>query len=146
MSDGTSLDISGMDEILSTIEYMGIEGKRVEGKALKKAANLINEEIKANAPTSAVPRQPKEKTQLWRTGKHAKTLLKISGVKSKNGQKFVLAGLQKNDNSKAFYLKFYEFGSSKTPANHFMSRAYQTKKDEAKEAIKEELRKALNLK
>ena len=145
MSDGASLDILGMDEILSRVEYMGHEGDRAINKCLKKGGKIFLEEIKSRAPTSRSPRQPKKKTQLWRTGKHAKDILKIGGIKKANGNKFLLVGIQKNDNSKAFYLKFKEFGSSKEAAKPFMAPAYESKKDEVKEAIKEELKIALKL-
>lgn len=81
------MELEGMDSLISKIENMGKAGTRVENKALKKAGNLINEEIKANAPTSSSPRQPKGKTQMWRTGKHAKKLLKVSNIKSKKRKK-----------------------------------------------------------
>lgn len=139
------MELEGMDSLIRKLDDMGKAGTKLQNSALKKAGEVINEEIKANAPTSSTPRQPKPKTQLWRTGKHAKELLKVSGVKSKKELKYVDVGLQKGDTSKAFYLKFYEFGSSKTPATHFMSRAYESKKQEAQEIIKEELKNALKL-
>lgn len=139
------MQLEGMDSLLRKLEDMGKAGTRIENKALKKAGEVINNEIKANAPTSSSPRQPRPKKNLWRTGKHAKELLKVSGVKSKNGIKYVDVGLQKGDTSKAFYLKLYEFGSSKTPETHFMGRAYESKKDEAKEIIKQEIKNALGL-
>ncbi|RXI58985.1 HK97-gp10 family putative phage morphogenesis protein [Clostridium tetani] len=139
------MELEGIEQLIKKVEGMGKAGARAENKALKKAGELINEEIKARAPTSVSPRQPKGKTQMWRTGKHAKELLKVSGIRSKNERKYVLAGLQRGDNSKAFYLKFKEFGSSKESAQPFMAPAYESKKEEAKEVIKQELRKALGL-
>ncbi|MCD3351264.1 hypothetical protein G8V03_09725 [Clostridium botulinum D/C] len=139
------MQLEGIDSLIHKLEDMGKAGAKVQNSALKKAGEVINEEIKANAPTSSSPRPPRGKTQMWRTGKHAKELLKVSGVKSKNGIKHVDVGLQKGDTSKAFYLKFYEFGSSKTPATHFMGKAYESKKEEAKEVIKQEIKNALGL-
>jgi len=127
------MELEGMEQIMKRVEEMGKAGERAENKALKEAGNLINEEIKDRAPTSSSPRQPKGKTQMWRTGQHAKELLKVSGVRSKNGMKY------------AFYLKFKEFGSSKEAAHPFMGPAYESKKEEAKEVMKEELRKELGL-
>lgn len=140
------MELNGIDQLLSRADTMGRKGDSLQNKALKRAANVINDEIVANAPTSTMPRQPKPKTQMWRSGGHAKNLLKVSGIRSKGGEKFILAGIQKSDNSKAFYLKFKEFGSSKESAKPFMAPAYEAKKQEAIEVIKEELKKGLGLK
>lgn len=119
-----------MDNLIRRIEEMGKAGVRVENKALKKAGELIVEEAKNDVNV--------------KTGK-LKEGLKVSGVRKKNGNKFVLAGIQKGDNSKIFYGKFLEFGTSKMKAQPFMGPAYESKKEEAKEVIKQELRNALNL-
>lgn len=119
-----------MDNLIRKIEDMGKAGTRIENKALKKAGELIVEEAKNNVP--------------FRKGK-LKEGLKVSGVRKKNGNKFVLAGIQKGDNSKIFYGKFLEFGTSKMKARPFMGPAYESKKEEAKEVIKDELRKGLGL-
>ncbi|APH24629.1 HK97-gp10 family putative phage morphogenesis protein [Clostridium botulinum] len=125
-----SMELDGMDNLIRKIEDIGKAGTRIENKALKKAGELIVEEAKNNVP--------------FRKGK-LKEGLKVSGVRKKNGNKFVLAGIQKGDNSKIFYGKFLEFGTSKMKARPFMGPAYESKKEEAKEVIKEELRKGLGL-
>ncbi|KIN79924.1 HK97-gp10 family putative phage morphogenesis protein [Clostridium botulinum] len=126
-----SMELDGMDSLIRRIEEMGKAGTRIENKALKKAGELIVEEAKNNVPV---------KTEKLKKG------LKVSGVRKKNGNKFVLAGIQKGDNSKIFYGKFLEFGTSKMKARPFMGPAYESKKEEAKEIIKQELKNALNLK
>ena len=125
-----SMELDGMDSLIRRIEEMGKAGVRVENKALKKAGELIVEEAKSNV---------KVRTEKLKKG------LKVSGVRKKNGNKFVLAGIQKGDNSKIFYGKFLEFGTSKMKAQPFMGPAYECKKNEAKEVIKDELRKGLGL-
>lgn len=125
-----SMELEGMDNLIRKIEDMGKAGTRIENAALKKAGELIMEEAKNNVP--------------FRKGK-LKEGLKVSGVRKKGGNKFVLAGIQKGDNSKIFYGKFLEFGTSKMKARPFMGPAYESKKEEAKEAIKDELRRGLGL-
>ncbi|EPY2286133.1 HK97-gp10 family putative phage morphogenesis protein [Clostridium sporogenes] len=125
-----SMELDGMDNLIRKIEEMGKAGVKVENAALKKAGELIVEEAKNNVPV---------KTEKLKKG------LKVSGVHKKGGNKFVLAGIQKGDNSKIFYGKFLEFGTSKMKARPFMAPAYESKKEEAKEIIKQELRNALNL-
>nr|WP_208461157.1 HK97-gp10 family putative phage morphogenesis protein [Clostridium botulinum] len=124
------MELDGLDELIRKVQDMGRAGTMIENRALKKAGELIVEEAKNNVP--------------FRKGK-LKEGLKVSGVRKKNGNKFVLAGIQKGDNSKIFYGKFLEFGTSKMKARPFMGPAYESKKEEAKEVIKEELRKGLGL-
>ncbi|EPZ8710770.1 HK97 gp10 family phage protein [Clostridium botulinum] len=125
-----SMELDGMDNLIRKIEDMGKAGTRIENKALKKAGELIVEEAKNSVSV---------KTEKLKKG------LKVSGVRKKGGNKFVLAGIQKGDNSKIFYGKFLEFGTSKMKARPFMGPAYESKKEEAKEVIKDELRKGLGL-
>ncbi|HDK7182949.1 TPA: HK97 gp10 family phage protein [Clostridium botulinum] len=125
-----SMELGGMDELIRKIEDIGKAGTRIENAALKKAGELIVEEAKNNVPV---------KTEKLKKG------LKVSGVHKKNGNKFVLAGIQKGDNSRIFYGKFLEFGTSKMKAQPFMGQAYESKKEEAKEIIKQELKNALGL-
>lgn len=125
------MQLEGMDDLLRKIEDLGRQGSKVENKALKRAGKVILEEAKNNVPV---------KTEKLKKG------LKLSGIKNKNGSKYVLVGIQKSDNSEVFYGKFLEFGTSKMAARPFMGPAYESKKEEAKEIIKEELKIALNLK
>ncbi|APF27067.1 bacteriophage HK97-gp10, tail-component family protein [Clostridium sporogenes] len=125
-----SMELDGLDELIRKVQDMGKAGVRVENAALKKAGELIVEEAKNNVPV---------KTEKLKKG------LKVSGVRKKGGNKFVLAGIQKGDNSKIFYGKFLEFGTSKMKARPFMGPAYESKKEEAKEVIKDELRRGLGL-
>nr|WP_207728666.1 HK97-gp10 family putative phage morphogenesis protein [Clostridium botulinum] len=126
------MELEGMDNLIIKIEDMGKAGTRIENKALKKAGEVILEEAKI---TSVF----KDRSGDLREG------LKVSGVRKKGGNKFVLVGIQKGDNSKIFYGKFLEFGTSKMKARPFMGPAYESKKEEAKEVIKNELRKGLGL-
>lgn len=119
-----------MEQLIRKIEDMGKAGARVENEALKKAGEVILNEAKNNAPQ--------------KTGK-LKEGLKVSSVRKKNDNKYVLVGIQKGDNSNIFYGKFLEFGTSKMPAKPFMAPAYESKKEEVKEIIKEELRRGLGL-
>ncbi|AWZ48454.1 hypothetical protein C3495_06325 [Clostridiaceae bacterium 14S0207] len=124
------MELEGMDSLISKIENMGKVGTKIENNALKKAGQIIVDEAKNNVSV--------------RTG-NLKEGLKVSGVRKKGGKKFVLAGIQKGDNSKIFYGKFLEFGTSKMSARPFMVPAYESKKEEAKEIIKQEIKKALGV-
>lgn len=139
----------GFDAILSKIESMGKTGDKLLNEAVKAGGNVILQD--------ALPRVSK------RSGK-LKDGLKVSGVKKKSGTKYVLVGITKEDNTEIFYGKFLEFGASahKIPikkgkkkgrvVNHpgtsskpFLAPAYESKKDEAKNVMKEILKRGLGL-
>lgn len=128
----SSMELEGMDELIKKIDEMGRKGTRIESQALKKAGEVIADEFKR---TSAF----QDKTGKLREG------LKVSGIRSSKGVKHVLVGIQKGDNSKVFYGKFLEYGTSKMSAKPFMGPAYESKKKEAEQIIKDEIRKGLNI-
>ncbi len=120
--------LEGIDELIAKLNAMGANLSTLSNKALKAGADPIFAEMVANVPV--------------RTGK-AKAELKIGKVKIKSGIKYVLIGLDKSDNSKAFYLKFSEFGTSKMPAKPFMGPAYEQRKKQSLENIKQVLKGGL---
>lgn len=130
----SSMELDGLDNIVSRIESMGKAGSKLEGTALKLAGNIMLEEAKNNL----------ESNSNVRTGK-LRDNLEVSGVKRKGNKKYVMIGIQKGDNSNIFYGKFLEWGTSKMSANPFLGPAFVSKKSEAKELIMNELRRGLGL-
>ncbi len=130
----SSIELDGMERIISRIEAMGKAGVRVENNALKVSAQLIVDEAKNNL----------KRNGMIRTG-NLIAGLKVSGIKRKGNKKYIQAGIQKGDNSKIFYGKFHEYGTSKMAARPFLVPAYESKKDEAKQIIMNELRRGLGL-
>jgi len=124
------LEVQGMQALIDRVNALGKQGKKVENKALLKAAEPILADAISNAPE--------------RTGR-GKELLKISRPKSKGGSKYVLIGLDKRDISEAFYMKFSEWGTSRQPAKPFLGPAYENNKSKAIDIIKAEFRKGLGL-
>lgn len=129
-----SVEMQGMDEILKKIEDLGKAGKKIQTNALKEGGNIILEESKKNL----------ERNNNVRTG-NLRDGLKVSGLKRKGGTQYVNVGVQKNDNSKIFYGKFIEWGTSKMASSPFLGTAFQSKKIEAARAIIGRLKKELNL-
>ena len=126
----TGIDFSCIDDLQKKLQVMGRKGSKLENEALLAGAEIINKEIVNRAPE--------------KTGK-SKKYLKISKPKREKGIKVVKIGVNKSDNSEAFYLKFYEYGTSKQPARPFMRPAYERKRKEALEKTKEIIRKGLGL-
>lgn len=119
--------LEGMDELVKAVEGLGQKGSRIENEALRKAGEYLAEEMKKEAPV--------------RTGE-LKVSIEVSNVKTKQGQKYVEVGPNKETNWRA---KFIEFGTVKMRANPFMSRAYERSKDEIQEIIKRKLKEGLGL-
>ena len=120
------MKIDGMENLLAEIEKLGQKGSRIENKALREAGDVVKESIKKEVPV--------------RTGK-LKQSITASRVKTKDGVKRVEVGPDKD----GYYGKFVEFGTVKMKANPFMSRGYETSKEEAMEAIEKNLKEGLGL-
>lgn len=117
----------GMDELIKAVEALGQKGSRIENVALREAGTYLAEEMKKEAPV--------------RTGE-LRDSIEVSNVKTKQGQKYVEVGPNKDTNWRA---KFIEFGTIHIRPNPFMSRAYEKNKDKVQEIIAQKLREGLGL-
>lgn len=124
------VDFTCISELQKKLEEMGRKGSKLENQALIAGADVIKKEIIKNAPV--------------KTGS-SKKYLKVSNVKKEKGIKVVKIGVNKEDNSEAFYLKFYEYGTSKQVARPFMRPAFERNKKEALEKTKEVIREGLGI-
>ncbi|KGK87367.1 HK97-gp10 family putative phage morphogenesis protein [Clostridium sp. HMP27] len=125
-----NIELTGVDEILNKLQQIGANVGRLENKALKNAAEPVLEDAKG---TNAF----NDRSGNLREG------LKISNVKKKDGSKYILVGVDKGDNSKIFYDKFLEFGTSKMPARPFLQPAYEKNKNTIQKTIAETLKEGL---
>ncbi|NRY61512.1 HK97-gp10 family putative phage morphogenesis protein [Clostridium beijerinckii] len=124
------IELTGVDEILNKLQQIGTNISRLENKALKNAAEPVLEDAKV---TNAF----NDRSGRLRKG------LKISNIKNKEGMKYVLVGVDKSDNSKIFYGKFLEFGTSKISARPFLQPAYEKNKDNIQQTIAKTLKEGL---
>ena len=120
------VELTGMGNLIAEVEKLGVQGSRIENRALREAGELVRGAIEKEAPK--------------RTGT-LKESIKASGVRTREGMKQVLVG----PGDAGWYGKFVEFGTVKMKANPFMARGYETSKEEAVEKIAEELKKGLGL-
>ena len=124
------IELEGVDEILNRLQQIGNNISRLENRALKNAAQPVLDDAKSSNAFND------------RSGNLRKNL-KISNIKSKEGMKYVLVGVDKSDNSKIYYGKFLEFGTSKMSAKPFMQPAYEKNKDNIQKTIAETLKEGL---
>lgn len=127
----SELDFSCLDDIYKKLDEMGETGKEAEGGALKKGANIMFSEILARCPHSDVNHI------------HAKEKLKIGKLQTSKGRKFIKIGIQRDDSSEIYYLKFVEYGTCKQPARPFMRPAMESKQKEVFEIMKNTVMSAI---
>ena len=120
------MKLEGMENLLAEIEKLGKAGSKIENRALREAGDVVKESIEKEVPV--------------RTGK-LKQSITVSNVKTKDGVKRVEVGPDKD----GYYGKFVEFGTVKMKANPFMSRGYETSKEEAMSTIEKNLKEGLGL-
>lgn len=138
-------ELLGADEVKAKLKQLNAKAVRVENSALRAGAQVYHDEFVRRAPRSLIPRKAYGKTNRWRTGRHAADILKIGNVRRVPGGKAVYVGLLKGDTSKAFYLKFHEWGTTKMPAEPFMEPSAQEKEQEALATIRAKLKEGLGL-
>lgn len=124
------IELEGVDEILNRLQQIGNNIRRLENRALKDAAQPVLDDAKSSNSFN-------DRSGNLRKG------LKISNIKNKEGVKYVLVGVDKSDNSKIYYGKFLEFGTSKMSAKPFMQPAYEKNKDNIQKTIAETLKEGL---
>lgn len=127
---GVDITLEGMDKLIDKVQELGRKGASIQNAALKAAAQPVAEEMRNTVSVSNI------------NEKHIKDDIQVSGVKTENGRKYIRVGPGKDTNWRA---KFPEFGTSKMSAKPFMGPAYENKKDEAKQIIKEILKEGLGL-
>lgn len=121
-----NLELESMGNLISELERLGEFGEKIEKIALVKAGEKIKEAIIRGTPQ--------------KSGK-LKQGIKVSKLKKMEVGSFVEVYPSKN----VYYAAFLEFSTSKMAANSFMSRGYETSKEEAERAIEEEIRRGLGL-
>jgi len=135
-----SIDLTGMSELINRLQAIGGNVKAVEERALIKGAMVIRQAISDAAPTGV------KNTQTWqfKAGKkyaiyHLKENIVISKVKGSGARRYIDVGAGKH----FFYARFLEFGTVKMAAQPFMEPAFLTKRQEAKDAMKEVIAEAI---
>lgn len=126
----TDMELTGLDQLRQMLDEMGKVGNRVGNKALREAAQPILEEARRNAPMD--------------TGK-GREGLSVGRPRMKGDTRSILIGIQEDDMSEIFYMKFHEFGTSKMIARPFLAPAFEEKKDEARRILAQAIRRGLGL-
>jgi HK97 gp10 family phage protein len=127
---GIEANLDGMGELIQKIEGMGKKMAAIESDALNAAAEPVLDDAKTTS------------SFVDRTGNLRKSL-KIGKIKGSEGNRYVLVGIDKADNSNVFYGKFIEFGSSHQTAKPFLSPALNQNKQRIQEIIRQKIKEAI---
>ncbi|CAM3743946.1 HK97-gp10 family putative phage morphogenesis protein [Cohnella lubricantis] len=123
-------ELQGVDEWLDALRRkLGEASARVENRGLRAAGEIMAGAMRDKAPVS-------EKA----SGTHIRDDIKVSGVRRKDGVKYVLVGPSKKTSWRAH---FPEFGTQKMTARSFIYPAFHEKKDAALAALADEFREGL---
>jgi len=127
---GASMELEGFVELQKRLNELGKKGKKVENRAIQAGAKILADTIRKEVPVSNIDHL------------HIRDDIQVSRTKRKNGIAFADVGPGKET---AWRAKFLEFGTVKMPPNPFMSRAEKKSQNEVLAAIKQEIRKELDI-
>ncbi len=126
------LELEGMEELVDRINKLGDKGEAIKKNALQRAGEKVKASMEKKAPRSKLAK------------KHMADHIKVSDIAKEDGVDFVQIGPNKGDNSKFFYSKFTNWGTSKIPAQHWAEKSVHENRREINEIIKEELERGLD--
>lgn len=142
MSSG--MELQGLEELLNKFKVIGDNVDKYEDKALKNAADIVEQSQKDIVQREALD------TGRLRDG------LKKGRITNKQGIKSISIGIQKSDNSKIFYGKFINWGFTRktkgknsrvigtVPGIHFMERSIAENKSKVIEAMKSAIKEGID--
>ena len=141
------VQIHGLRELELRLKALGKEADKLLAKSLRKGANVIKNQAIINAPFDPEPNEKRDK----KTGIRGEKAHIKESIKVRRDPNPKLSGKSEIMYIKPFYTKkksvsywwFLELGSINTPATRFLTRAYEAKKMEAVEVLKEDLGKQI---
>ena len=124
-NDKTFLKIEGLDVLIEELNKIGDEERieKIKRTALRKAGNLIRDEMKKEAPVD--------------TGAMKESIR--NSVKQRDDGLYA----EIKPSRKHYQYKFLELGTTKMQANPFMQRTFEKNKDNAQKIIEKEIKQSL---
>lgn len=112
------MEFEGLDEVIKTVEELASEADldKTNKKILKQCGDLAYKTVKPLIHRS------KDNSTSGRKGSrpsgHASDNIPGPKFRTKNGQKYIVVGWEKSDNTPYFYMKMEEWGTSQRPPHH----------------------------
>lgn len=126
------MNIDGLNELIDRVNQLGSVGDEIKKNALIKVAELVKETMEDEAPKSNLNKE------------HMADNIKISDIKSEEGTDYIEVGPTRDANSKFFYSKFTNYGTSKIPAQNWAEKSILQNKRKINQILQEELEKGLD--
>lgn len=124
------VELQGVEQMLAAIrQKMGDGAKTLENKALREGGQIFATAQRDKVPVSNIDHL------------HIRDDIKVSGVRSKDGDKYVAIGPGKDTGWRAHFL---EFGTSKMNAQPFIYPSFHEQKARVAQFMAAELRAALS--
>ncbi len=130
MSNTISYSIDGFEDLTRRITEMGVKGSRIENAALNDAAQPIYEDMRESAPV--------------RTGR-GRDSITIGSPKRTKGGKIISIGIHDAQRDTGLHMYYVEFGTSRADAHPFIRPAFERKKRESYDILKQRVKKGLGL-
>jgi HK97 gp10 family phage protein len=142
----TEVTITGLKELQTALRQLPkeIQGK-VLAQSLREGAKAIIKDAKTRAPRADSPHFVGKGKELVEPGNIARNI-QVKRVKNTDSTATVSIGVRSKGKGgkNAFYWRFLEFGTQFIAARPFMRPAFESKKMDAANAIKDALRKRID--
>ena len=112
------MEFEGLDDLIKTVESLASEADidNTNKKILKECGDLAYQTVKPLIHKS------KDNSKSGRKGSrpngHASDNVPTPKFRTKHGEKYIIIGWEKSDNSEYWYMKIEEWGSSQRPPHH----------------------------
>ncbi|MCQ4699085.1 HK97 gp10 family phage protein [Paeniclostridium sordellii] len=112
------MEFEGLDELIKTVELLASEAEvdTSNKKILKECGELAYSTVKPLIHKS------KDNSKSGRKGRrpqgHASDNVPPPKFRTKKGEKYIVVGWEKSDNSNYYYMKMEEWGTSQRPPHH----------------------------
>lgn len=124
------IELTGIDQLVAELRRRGEAAvRRVENKALREAGKPMAEAMRERAARSKFSRKY-----------HLQDNIVVSGVRSKDGIRYVQVGPNKKV---AWRAHFPEFGTSRHPAEPYIEPGFNASKNDSLRILADEIRKGL---
>jgi len=120
-----SMDVNGMQELMNRLKTMGTIGERIEEKALKAGAEILQREMERRAPRSTFNKR------------HLAESIILSEV--------VKGNIDVGPHKDFFYTRFLEYGTVNMDAQPFIEPAFLAVRNRIKQVMADVIRRELSL-
>ena len=129
--------IDGLRDLGARVKAMGTDARKAAGTALRKGAEIIQDEAKGRAPRSAGHKA--------RAGVSSRHLADVLTTQVSAGKYTAGVTVEGGANGPSYYWRFPEYGTVKQKEQAFIRESAEARGQEAMETVEREIRTKLGL-